>query len=81
MLTTCSFSKVGFSYFEIMKRGKKGSGICTFLDWIEHTGTCSMSRSLICNRRSRYFALLTFFVLCPLNKLNQKVTLSQRKNH
>ena len=45
MLTTCSFSKVGFSYFEIMKRGKKGSGICTFLDWIEHTGTCSMSRS------------------------------------
>ena len=45
MLTTCSFSKVGFSYFEIMKRGKKGSGICTFLDWIEDTGTCSMSRS------------------------------------
>ena len=23
VLTTCSFSKVGFSYFEVMKRGKK----------------------------------------------------------
>ena len=23
VLTTCSFSKEGFSYFEIMKRGKK----------------------------------------------------------
>ena len=44
MLTTCSFSKVGFSYLEIMKRRKKGSGICTFLHWIEHTSTCSMSR-------------------------------------
>ena len=60
MLTTCSFSKVGFSYFEIMKRGKKGSGICTFLDWIEDTGTCSMSRS---------FAILKKPVFCIIDFL------------